>query len=122
MRIKRGTVSHRKHKKLLESVKGFRMTKRRLVKVAKEAQLHAGAYAYAGRKIKKSDFRKLWITRISAAVKTHGLPYSNFIARLKKANIVIDRKILSNLIQSDPAAFQTIVDKVMGSPLRSNGG
>jgi len=121
MRIKRGVISHRKHKKLLESVKGFRMTKHRLVKVAKEAQLHAGAYAYAGRKIKKSDFRKLWITRISAAVKTHGLSYSNFIARLKKANIQIDRKILSNLIQSDPAAFQTIVDKVMGSPLRSNG-
>lgn len=112
MRIKRGTVSHRKHKKLLTSVKGYRMTKHRLVKVAKEAQLHAGAYAYDGRRKRKSNFRRLWITRISNAVKTKGLSYSSFISKLKKANIALDRKILSNLLQTDPTAFSAIVDKV----------
>lgn len=112
MRIKRGVVSHRKHKKLLHSVKGYRMTKRRLVKVAKEAQLHAGQYAYAGRHIRKSDFRKLWIVRISEAVKKYGISYSKFIANLKKANIALDRKVLSNLLNTDPETFKTIVDKV----------
>lgn len=112
MRIKRGIVSHRKHKKLLESVKGYRMTKRRLVKVAKEAQLHAGQYAYAGRKIRKSDFRKLWITRISHAAKEGGLSYSSFINKLKKANILLDRKILADLIVNDSQAFQAVLDKV----------
>lgn len=112
MRIKRGIVSHRKHKKLLESTKGFRMTKHRLVKVAKEASLHAGQYAYQGRKQKKSNFRRLWINRISAAVRQNGLTYSQFIAKLKKAQIQLDRKILSNLITIDNKAFNQIVDKV----------
>lgn len=112
MRIKRGTVSHRKHKKLLESTKGFRMTKHRLVRVAKEASLHAGQYAYQGRKQKKSNFRRLWINRISAAVRQNGLTYSQFIAKLKKAQIQLDRKILSNLITIDNKAFNQIVDKV----------
>ncbi len=112
MRIKRGIVAHRKHKKLLESVKGYRMTRRRLVKVAKEAYLHAGQYAYAGRKIKKSVFRKLWILRISQAVKKAGLSYSSFINKLKKAKILLDRKILSDLVLNDSAAFQAVLDKV----------
>src|SRR3972149_9008380 len=108
MRVKRGTVSHAKHKKLLRSVKGYRMTKRRLVKVAKEAQLHAGAYAFAGRKKKKSQFRKLWITRISEYLKSQDLSYSQFINNLKKANILLDRKILSYLISNDEAALKSI--------------
>lgn len=112
MRVKRGIVSHRKHKKLLESVAGYRMTKHRLVKVAKEAQLHAGQYAYDGRKKRKSNFRRLWITRISNALSTKGLSYSSFIAKLKKANIALDRKILANLLQTDPSSFTAIVDKV----------
>ncbi len=112
MRIKRGTVSHRKHKKLLKSTKGYRMTRRRLVKVAKEAQLHAGAYAYDGRKKRKSNFRRLWITRISNAVALQELSYSSFIAKLKKANIGLDRKILANILQTDPSTFAAIVDKV----------
>lgn len=112
MRIKRGIVAHRKHKKLLEAVKGYRMTKRRLVKVAKEAYLHAGQYAYAGRKIKKSYFRKLWILRISQALRKSGVSYSNFINKLKKAKIALDRKILSDLVLNDSAAFDAVLDKV----------
>lgn len=112
MRIKRGTISHRKHKKLLRSVKGYRMTKRRLVKVAKEAQLHAGQYAYHGRKKRKGDFRRLWIIRISQRVKNDGISYSQFINKLKKAKILLDRKMLAYLIKDDEAAFQMIIDKV----------
>lgn len=110
MRIKRGIVSHRKHKKLLESVKGYRMTKSRLVKVAKEAQLHAGEYAFAGRRKKKSIMRSLWIHRISQALKLKGLSYSTFFAQLKKANIQLDRKSLSFLVENDSQAFGKIVD------------
>ena len=115
MRVKRGIVSHRKHKKLLESVKGYRMTKRRLVKVAKEAYLHAGNYAFAGRKDKKSQFRRLWITRISEYLKTQGHSYSKFMNGMKKAKISIDRKILANLILNDPEVFKAILDKATKS-------
>lgn len=111
-RVKRGTVSRRKHNKLLSQTKGYRGTKSRLVKVAKEASLHAGQYAYHGRKLRKRNFRSLWITRISEAVKQDGINYSVFIDKLKKSNIIIDRKILSNLITEDPAAFKYIVNSV----------
>lgn len=112
MRVKRGIVSHRKHKKLLLSTKGYRMTKSRLVKVAKEASLHAGQYAFQGRKQRKSNFRRLWIGRINAAVKLKGLTYSQFILKLKKAQIILDRKILAHLIVTDSQVFDQIVDKV----------
>lgn len=112
MRVKRGIVSHRKHRKLLQAVSGFRMTKRRLVKVAKEAYFHAGQYAYQGRKQKKSNFRRLWISRISAAVSENGLTYSSFIAKLKKSRVLLDRKILANLLNIDNNAFAQIIDKV----------
>jgi len=111
-RIKRGTVSRRKHNKLLGLTKGYRGTKSKLVKIAKEAYLHAGQYAYQGRKLRKQDFRTLWIIRIGEAVKKEDLSYSVFIDKLKKANITLDRKILSNLIVEDPATFKQIVDKV----------
>lgn len=112
MRIKRGFVSHRKHKKLLRSTTGFRMSKHRLVKVAKEAALHAGQYAYSGRRQKKSNFRKLWISRISGALDSSGLTYSQFIAKMKKSQIMLDRKILAHLIVTDSEVFKQIVDKV----------
>ncbi len=112
MRVKRGITTHAKHKKLLAANKGYRMTKRRLVRVAKQAYLHAGEYAYAGRKMRKRDFRRLWITRISEAVKQNGLSYSSFINKLKAANIEIDRKILANLIVENPETFSAILDKV----------
>ncbi|OGH23914.1 MAG: 50S ribosomal protein L20 [Candidatus Levybacteria bacterium RIFCSPHIGHO2_02_FULL_42_12] len=110
-RIKRGIVSRRKHKKLLDTTKGYRGTKSKLIRVAHEAALHAGAYAYHGRKLKKRDFRALWITRISEATKAQGISYSVFIHNLKKANVKLDRKILSDLVLHDPQTFTHIVEK-----------
>lgn len=111
-RVKRGTTSRRKHKKLLGLTKGFRGTKSKLIRTAHEAALHAGAYAYHGRKRKKRDFRRLWITRIGEAAKQEGLSYSVFINKLKKANITLDRKTLSELIVTDIQAFKKVVDAV----------
>ena len=111
-RVKRGTVSRRKHKKLLNLTKGYRGTKSRLVRVAKEASLHAGQYAFHGRKLRKRDNRALWIVRIGEAVKKEGLSYSVFINKLKKANIELDRKILSDLVVEDPETFKKIVSEV----------
>lgn len=111
MRIKRGMTSHARHKKLLESTAGYRMTKHRLVKVAREAALHAGEYAYRGRKEKKRNFRQLWITRINGALNNLGLPYSQFMAGLKKANIALDRKMLAELAAFDFDTFKKVVEK-----------
>lgn len=112
MRIKRGIVSHRKHKKLRSLTKGFRGTRSKLTRVAHEASLHAGAYAFHGRKRRKRDFRQLWITRIGEASKQEGISYSVFMNKLKKANILLDRKILNELIQNDLEGFKKIVDSV----------
>ena len=111
-RVKRGLVSRRKHKKLLGLNKGYRGTKSKLIRVAHEAALHAGEYAFAGRKDKKRDFRRLWIVRISEAVKTEGTSYSRFIADLTKNNVRVDRKILSDLIVNDIETFKKIVAQV----------
>lgn len=88
------------------------MTKHRLVKAASEAVLHAGQYAYAGRKLRKRQLRRLWITRLNIALRNVGLKYSIFISGLKKANILMDRKILADLAVTDPKAFEEIVNKV----------
>src|SRR3989344_6743854 len=111
-RIKRGMVSRRKHNKLQDLTKGYRGTRNRLVRVAHEASLHAGAYAFHGRKLRKRDFPTLWITRIGEAVKKEDLSYSVFMNKLKKSNIELDRKILSDLIVNDPDAFKYIVSMV----------
>ena len=111
-RIKRGIVSRRRHKKLLDLTKGYRGTRNRLVRVAHEAALHAGAYAFHGRKLRKRDFRALWIVRIGEAVKLQDMSYSVFINKLKKANIELDRKILSDLVVNDPSTFTHIVSQV----------
>ena len=111
-RVKRGLVSRRKHNKLHEQTKGYRGTKHRLIKAAKEAYLHAGAYAFHGRKLRKRNFRSLWITRISESIKQYDMSYSVFINKLKKANIQLDRKILNDLIVNEPDVFKHIVDKV----------
>lgn len=108
-RVTRGVNTHRKHKKLLGLNKGYRGTKGKLIKVATEAALHAGQYAFHGRKRKKIDFRRLWIVRISEASKAEGLPYSKFINLLLKKDIKIDRKILSDLVTNDPETFKKIV-------------
>ena len=111
-RIKRGVASHQKHKTLLSLTKGYRGTKRKLVKVAKEASLHAGEYAFHGRKRKKIDFRRLWITRISEASKLNGISYSVFMNKLSKKNIELDRKILADLVRNDNDTFKKIVESV----------
>jgi large subunit ribosomal protein L20 len=108
-RVKRGVVSRRKHNKLASLTKGYRGTKSRLIKAAKEAQLHAGAYAYHGRKVKKRDIRALWITRISEASKKQGISYSKLMDQFKKANIEVDRKILSDLVLNDPEVFSELI-------------
>ena len=108
-RVKRGIVSRRKHNKLASLTKGYRGTKSRLIKAAKEAHLHAGAYAYHGRKVKKRDIRALWITRISEASKKEGISYSKLMDQFKKANIEVDRKILSDLVLNDPEIFSELI-------------
>src|SRR3989338_4810091 len=101
-RVKRGVVSKRKHNKLLKLTKGYRGTKSKLVRKVKESALHAGAYAYHGRKLRKRDIRALWITRIGEAAKQEGISYSVLINKLKKDKIEIDRKILADLVVNDP--------------------
>ncbi len=108
-RIKRGTVSRKRHNKLASLTKGYRGTKSRLVKKQHETILHAGAYAFHGRKLRKRDIRGLWIVRISEACKKEGTSYSKFIKGLKKANIELDRKILADLVVNDPETFKQIV-------------
>lgn len=101
-----------RHKKVLAQARGFKQARRTRYKVAREAVLHAGQYAFAGRKLRKRDFRKLWIERLNAAVREHDLSYSRFISGLKKANIQLDRKTLSEMAISDPDTFSKIVSQV----------
>lgn len=112
MRIKTGPYRHRRHLKVRRLARGYRMSRHRLHKQASDAVLHAGEYAYTGRKDRKGDFRQLWITRINAALTDTGLSYSRFIACLKKAKIELDRKILAELAVSDFPTFKAIVEKV----------
>lgn len=111
-RIKRGLASHAKHKKLLEQAKGYMMTRSRLVRKAKEAVLHAGQYAYVGRKDKKGVMRRDWILHINEALKLQGLKYSVFINKLKITKINLDRKILAQLATEHPQVFQSLTEKV----------
>jgi large subunit ribosomal protein L20 len=107
MRVK--SPRRTRHNKVLKLAKGYRMTKHRLYKVAHEAVLHAGQYAYTGRKLKKRDLRSLWIVRINASLSAFNINYSGFIAALKKSSIQLDRKILSELSSRQPKVFAEIV-------------
>lgn len=98
-----------KHREFLKKAKGFKQARRTRIQTAKEAILHAGQYAYAGRKLRKRDLRSLWIMRLNAAVRANGLSYSRFIAGLKKAKISLDRKILADIAVNDPKTFDEIV-------------
>jgi large subunit ribosomal protein L20 len=109
-RVKRGSSRRDKRKKLLAITKGFFLGKSKLYKFAKEAADKAGNYAYAGRRTKKRDFRRLWIIRINAAARQHDLTYSQFIAGLKRAGIALDRKSLAEIAVKDPAAFAKLVE------------
>jgi len=107
MRVK--SVSARRHRKILARAKGFRQARRTRIQVAKEAVVHAGAYAFHGRKLKKRNLRTLWIIRMGSAVRALGVSYSKFIAGLKKEKIEIDRKILSDIAVHDPETFKKVV-------------
>jgi len=111
-RVKRGVTAHAKHKKVLEQAKGFYGRRKNTIRAAKAAVDRAGQYAYRDRKIRKRNFRSLWIQRINAAARTEGFTYSRFIFGLEKAGIEIDRKVLSDIAGNDPAAFKAIADKV----------
>lgn len=112
MRTRKGAARHRAKKKILRAAKGFVGGRRRLLKSAKETLLRAGVFAYRDRRTRKRDFRKLWITRLSAAAEMRGLRYSRFIHGLKLAQIGLDRKSLSELAIHDPETFDVIVDRV----------
>ena len=111
-RVKRGVTAHARHKKILKLAKGFRGRRKNVFRIAKQAVMKAGQYAYRDRRTRKRVFRQLWIARINAASRELGVTYSKFMAGLKKAQIGIDRKVLADLAVRDPAAFASIVDKV----------
>lgn len=113
VRVKRGVVSKRKHNKVLQAVKGFRLSRSKLIKRAREALIRSYEHAFQGRKEKKRDFRQLWITRIGEAVKKEGISYSKFIGLLKKQKVELDRKVLADLVLNDPETFKKIVAKLV---------
>ena len=110
-RVKRGVTASARHKKILKKAKGYYNARRKVFRAAKQAVIKAGQYAYRGRRLKKRDFRALWIQRINAAVRPFGMTYSVFINGLAKSGITVDRKVLSDLAISEPAAFQAIAEK-----------
>jgi large subunit ribosomal protein L20 len=114
-RIKRGVTSHRRHKRLLNAAEGRKGTKSRLVKPAREALLHALAYATRDRKQRKRQMRELWVIRINAGARQHGLTYGRFVAGLKRAEIELDRKILADLAVRDEATFAKIAEVARGA-------
>ena len=110
-RVKRGVTAHARHKKVLALAKGYRGRRKNVYRIAKQAVMRAGQYAYRDRRTKKRVFRNLWIASIKAASRGLGLSYSKFMAGLKKASIEIDRKVLADMAVNDPAAFGSIVEK-----------
>src|SRR3990170_3640148 len=114
-RIKRGVAAHRRHKRLLKQAEGRRGTRSTLVRPAREALIHALVYAYRDRRDRKRDMRRLWIERINAASRQHGLPYGRFMCGLKTAGVEVDRKILADMAIREPAAFSAMVETAKAS-------
>lgn len=112
MRVKRGSIKNQKHKKVLKQAKGYRLTKSKLYRKAKEQLLHSGEYSYAHRKKRSSDLRRLWITRINAGLKKHDVKYKDFIHGLKINNIELNRKVLSEMAIHHPKEFEQLVNIV----------
>lgn len=110
-RVKGALMTRKRRKKTLKLAKGYFGSKHRLFKTAKQAVMKSGNYAYIGRKQRKRDFRRLWITRISAATRANGMNYSTFMNGLKKAGITLNRKMLSEIAIADPAAFTALTEK-----------
>ena len=109
-RVKRGVTARARHKKVLKLTKGHYGARHRLFKTANESMIHALVYAYRDRRQRKRDFRRLWITRINAASRQHGMSYSKFMHGLKQADVQLDRKILADLAVNDPKAFEAVVE------------
>ena len=118
-RIKRGVAAHKKHKKLLHEAEGRRGAKRKLVRPAREAALHALTYAYRDRRARKSQFRALWIARINAASRESGVSYSRLMSAMRVAGVDLDRKILADMAVNDPKVFRHYVDRVKENKLKA---
>jgi large subunit ribosomal protein L20 len=114
-RVKRGVAAHRRHKKLLNRAEGRRGTRSTLIRPAREALIHALVYAYRDRRDRKRDMRRLWIERINAASRQHGVPYGRLIAGLRSAGVEVDRKILADMAVREPAAFAAMVETAKAS-------
>src|ERR671925_1188117 len=114
-RVKRGVTAHAKHKKVLKAAKGFYGRRKNTIRIAKQAVERSKQYAYRDRKNRKRSFRALWVQRINAAVREHGLTYGRFIDGLGKAGVEVDRKVLADLAVREPAAFKALVDKAKGA-------
>jgi len=112
MRVKRGVTSRQKHNKIRHATKGMKKSRRSSVKLGRQGVIKSLQHAYRDRRNRKRDFRALWNTRINAAVRMHGLTYSTFMGLMKKANVQIDRKTLSEIAVNEPQAFEAIVNKV----------
>src|SRR5919106_2771142 len=110
-RVKRGVIARAAHKKVLQQAKGFRGRRKNVFRIANEAVMRAGQYAYRDRRNKKRDFRALWITRINAAAREHGMTYSVFMNALRKAEIAVDRKVLADIAVLDKVAFAKFVER-----------
>ncbi len=109
-RVKRGVTSHKRHKKTLKAAKGYRGSKSKLYRIANQQLMRSGNYAYAHRRLKKRDFRKLWITRINAAARENGTTYSRLVHGLKMAGVDINRKVLADLAVTDPQGFSELAE------------
>mgnify|MGYP001069441115 CR=1 FL=1 len=118
-RVKRGVIAGARHKKILKKAKGYYNARRKVFRVAKQAVIKAGQYAYRDRKAKKRTMRSLWIVRINAAARVHGLSYSKLIAGLNKAGLSIDRKVLADIAVHDAAAFAVLAQKARDSLIKA---
>ena len=118
-RIKRGVAAHKKHKKVLKAAEGRRATKRKLVRPAREAAMHALTYAFNDRRKKKTQFRSLWIARINAASREAGVSYSRLMAAMRASGVDLDRKVLADIAVRDPKAFRQYVDLVKDKPTKA---
>ena len=119
-RVKRGTKRHNRRKKLLDLAKGYYLSKSKLYKFAKESVEKAGVYAYRDRKVRKREFRRLWIIRIGAAARQNGLNYNQFISGLKTAGVDMDRKVLADIAIQDPTAFTRLVETAKGATQKAS--
>ena len=112
MRVKRGVAAHKRHKRLLKTTKGYRGLSGKTFKMARQAFFKAGQHSFLDRRKKRRTFRSLWIQRINAACREHGMSYSQFMGKLKANNIELNRKVLADLAMNHPAAFTAIVNKI----------